>query len=636
MPPVFPLVPARLDLTADGTPFSEAFGDVYHSADGGLGQARHVFLAGNGLPGRWQGRSSFAILETGFGLGLNFLATWSAWRMDPFRPARLHYIAAEKHPFPAADLAVLHGQWPDLGSLSAELLAHWPSLVPGFHRLHLEGGRVTLTLLFGDALDTLPRLAAAADALYLDGFSPAKNPDLWSPDLFRQLRRLAAPGATLATYTVSAPVRNGLAGAGFSVEKRPGFGRKRDMLIGRLETAGGRGHEARTGRRVLVIGAGLAGSAVAQRLGGRGWQVEVLDGNPGPAQGASGNLTGVFLPMLSRDDNIAARLSRACYLYAPRHWRALEAAGAAPRWASCGVIQIGRDADHEVQQRDIAALHQYPPDYLAYLDREAMGQMLGRPVAAGGWLFPGGGWASPPDICAANLGQEGIRTHFGVRVARLDRQGGTWRAWDETGTLRAEAETVVLASGAQARDLDQSAELPVWPIRGQVSYLPEARLAVPDRVVCRDGYLAPAVDGLISFGASYSREREPALRLADHRDNLARLEGLLPGSTGDIDPAALTGRVSFRPASGDRLPLIGELPNSAALAHARCRSLEEFPRWEGLYGLLGYGSRGLVWASMAAELLASRLNGEPLPLETDLTAAVDPARFAWRAYRRGE
>lgn len=229
-----PLVPARLILDAAGTPISETYGDIYHSAAGGHAQARHVFLAGNGLPERWQGREAFTILETGFGLGINFMATWLAWKADPARCAQLHFISLEKHPFSVADLAVAHAAWPEFKVLAGELRAHWPPLESGAHCLALDGGQVILTLVFGDAVETLPLLETKADAFYLDGFSPALNPDLWSPALCRSLARLANDGATLSTWSVAGAVRRALRDAGFCVEKRAGFAGKRQMLVGRF------------------------------------------------------------------------------------------------------------------------------------------------------------------------------------------------------------------------------------------------------------------------------------------------------------------------------------------------------------------------------------------------------------------
>ena len=232
-----PVEPAHLTFNVDQMPVSEAYGDVYHSAAGGHAQARHVFLAGNGLPGRWRGRAGFVILETGFGFGLNFLATWLAWQGDPQRCETLHFISLEKHPFAAADLALAQTAWPEFALLAEELRGHWPALEAGEHRLEFEAGRVRLTIVLGDAVETLPRLKTPVDAFYLDGFSPARNPELWSPALCRSLARLAVGGATLATWSVAGSVRQALAAAGFAVARRAGFAGKRHMLVGRYEPA---------------------------------------------------------------------------------------------------------------------------------------------------------------------------------------------------------------------------------------------------------------------------------------------------------------------------------------------------------------------------------------------------------------
>lgn len=227
-----PLQPARLLVTADGVPRSAMYDDVYHSADGGPEQAAHVFLAGNDLPGRWRGCERFVIVEIGFGLGLNFLTTWRAWRNDTSAPRRLDYIAVEKHPPAGADLAAVHAQWPGLGALPAALRALWPPPVAGLRRLPFDDGAVALTLLFGDACEWLAQIDTVADAIYLDGFAPDRNPEPWSSAVCAQLARLARPGATLATWSVAGGVRRRLAAAGFALEKRRGFGRKREMLRG--------------------------------------------------------------------------------------------------------------------------------------------------------------------------------------------------------------------------------------------------------------------------------------------------------------------------------------------------------------------------------------------------------------------
>ena len=167
---------AVLSRTSSGVPFSEEFHDIYHSGHGGIAQSRHVFLEGSALPGRWQGRDAFTILETGFGLGLNFLCAWAAWRADPRRPARLHFVSVEGRPFARADLAAALAPFEELAPLAGALEASWPPPLAGFHRLHFDGGNVILTLLFGEAAELLPQLVARADALFLDGFAPARNP----------------------------------------------------------------------------------------------------------------------------------------------------------------------------------------------------------------------------------------------------------------------------------------------------------------------------------------------------------------------------------------------------------------------------------------------------------------------------
>src|SRR5882762_4292175 len=358
-----PLIPARLEFAADGTPWSEEFGDVYHSAAGGPAQARHVFLAGNRLPERWAGRERCVILETGFGLGLNFLATWQAWRRDPARCGKLHFVSVEKHPFTLSDLRVVHSRYPEFEAEAAQLHAAWPMLVPGAHRLELDAGRIVLTLFFSD-IKLLRDLRLAADAIYLDGFSPARNPDMWSHALLRAVSRLAAPGATAATWSVAASVRAALESAGFAVEKAAGFGNKKEMLLARTIR---KANFASTPRRnAVVIGAGVAGAAICERLCARGWQVRLMERHAIPAQEASGNHAGSFHPLVAPDDSIFARLTRAGFLYGLSRWRKLESI----RWDRCGVLQLARDAKDEASQRASIAALALPAGYAQYVTRE--------------------------------------------------------------------------------------------------------------------------------------------------------------------------------------------------------------------------------------------------------------------------
>ena len=601
----FPLIPAQPELR-QGAAYAPAYGDVYHSADGGLAQARHVFLAGTGLPERWQGQDHFTVLETGFGLGLNFLATWHAWRVAPGRPRRLHFVSVEKHPLRVADLARLLAPYPELAMLTGELVAAWPLLVPGCQRLHFEDGAVTLTLLFGE-VGELNQLALRADALFLDGFSPARNPAMWDPEVMRILARKAAPGARLATWSVAGEVRRGLEAAGFSLEKRPGFGAKREMLVGMWggpDTPG----PGRPPASIAIVGAGLAGTSLAHRLAERGLQVSLFDAQAGPAMEASGNPVGVFRPLFSSDDNRAARFSRAAFCYAMHHWDRLAAAGHNPSWLSCGVVQIARDEAETRRWHSI--LVDYPAEYIEPLEAEEIERMTGQKL--GGYRVGLGGWISPPSLCAMQLASQAARiaTHFATRVTLVESCPSGWRLGFGQPREALEFDAVILANANQAAAF--SRHLPLTRVRGQLTYLPTGSLPPIQQVIAREGYVTPAVDGIHVLGASYDLDDGSATPHAQsHASNLRRLAGLLPGAERNFSADQLQGRVAFRATTPDRLPIIGALAPD-------------------LYAYTGLGSRGIVWSALGAELLACLITGEALPVEADLVASLSPLRFRQR------
>lgn len=648
--PCHSIVPATLVFDADGTPYSSLYGDVFHSRAGGLAQAAHVFLAGNRLPRRWQGQERFVILETGFGQGLNFLATWAAWKADAARCSRLHFLSVEKHPFSRDDLATLHRAYPQLADLAAQLQASWPEPTAGFHRLEFEAGRVVLTLAFGDAIACVPQFVAEPDAIYLDGFSPAKNPDLWSPRLLSEIALLGRPGTTLATWAVAGHVRESLTRAGFRLEKRAGFADKREMLVGELGGVwgGDRADDGNTGgsaapflqnaeRRAIVVGAGLAGTLIAERLCQRGWQVDLFERQPAPAMETSSNLTAVMLPMLSLDDNRASRLNRACYLYALRQIERWRAAGAPIDGAACGVLQIARDAAHLEKQQQILARCGFPESYVRFVDRVVASELAGVAVADAGWWFSGGAWWNPASLCNAALGLAGpgLRQHYSTAIERIEHEDdGRWSVFDASGKRLADAPQLILASAHDLLRLPQTAHLPLFRFRGQVAHLAAPPDAPLRSVVCREGYVSPVYQGVHCVGASFHRGGEAALRESDHAANLQRLESMLPGyqthlnARSATNTAAMAGRVGFRPVSPDKLPMLGQMYRPEARPQGRDLSAVE--RWPGLHVASGYGARGLVWSVLMAELMTSQLAGDPLPLEADLAATVDPARFLLR------
>lgn len=606
------IVPAALEFK-DGVAYSVAFGDVYHSADGGAGQARHVYLQGCGLPQRWQGHASFVVLETGFGTGLNFLTTWAAWRADPARSARLHFLSIEKHPFRAADLAILHAQWPEFAALSSELIANWPLLMPGFHRIALDGGRVQLTLMLGDVRDCLPQVRAGVDAFYLDGFNPDSNADMWQPKHFYTLARLAKPGARVATYTVAVAVRQGLERAGFVCDKRMGYGSKRYSLAARF-SGSAQQLMLSAPRHVAVIGAGVAGSAVAHALAQRGIAVTVLERADAPAQAASGNPVAVFRPVVSRDDNRSTRFTRAAFLHAMRAWPAL---GRKLEWSACGVLHLARDAEVALKQQQALADTAPPAEYARWVEQDEARELANWPVDVPGVFYPTAGWVEPDSLCRAWLDQPAITLRTGCTVACVLASENGWQLLADDGSVVLEADAVVLANAFDALNLVANMAWPMEIVRGQITRLPPGSLPEIHRVIAREGYIAPGV-GRPVIGATYENNDDDITpRRTSDRLNLERLEAILPGANACLalnglnTEAALSGRASLRATLPDRLPIVGAVDGHA-----------------GLYVAAGYASRGMVWAGLLGEALADQITGQPCPLEAELMRAIAPDRYS--------
>ncbi len=245
----------------NGQPYASAFDDVYFSSDNGLLETNYVFLQGNDLPNRWQNLTAktFTIAETGFGTGLNFLCAAKLWLATAPDNANLHYISVEKHPLNLTDISTALQLWPELRDLSALMLASYEKLLNNAEPVDFIDSRIRLSLLIGDATECFSRLnpvnvgacgagnsatdsagngagnsTGKIDAWFLDGFSPAKNPDMWQPALFGQMARLSNAETTLATFTSAGTVRRGLLAAGFTITKSAGFGKKREMLTGRF------------------------------------------------------------------------------------------------------------------------------------------------------------------------------------------------------------------------------------------------------------------------------------------------------------------------------------------------------------------------------------------------------------------
>jgi tRNA 5-methylaminomethyl-2-thiouridine biosynthesis bifunctional protein len=643
-----PVQPATLAFTADGVPYSPTFDDVYHPRGSALAQAQHVFVSGCGLPQRWAGRDRFVVLETGFGLGNNFLATWEAWRRDPERCARLHFVSIEQHPLTREALAVVHADSP-LPELADTLIAAWPVLTPNLHCLQFDGARVQLLLALGDVADWMREIVASVDAFYLDGFAPARNARMWEPALLRSLGRLAAPHATAATWSVARAVRDGLTAAGFNVERASGFGAKREMTVASFEPrftprlAPARAVPAAPGKpHAVIVGAGLAGCATARAFAQQGCTSLLLDRRAGPALETSGNRAGLFHGIVNADDGVHARFNRAAALEAERVLRPLVSAGTVDGHVN-GVLRLDTGAEGVDAMQAILSRLGLPPGYVQALAATRARELSALPLRYPAWFFPGGGCASPASLAHAWLTSAGSDVVFraGVDVATLRRSCAQWQLLDARSTVVAEASIVVVANARDALRLLGNPPWPLQSVRGQTTSLPLALAAriglnAPRVPVAGAGYLLPPFDGVLTCGATTQPDDdEPALRDADHRSNLEQLARLVGMPiTAPLD--ALSGRVGWRVVAKDRLPVIGAVPDADALSRPGLRLDQPrfVPRAPGLYVHTALASRGIAWSPLCAQVLAALVTGAPCPVESSLLDAIDVARFASRAARR--
>lgn len=654
--PEAPTQHASLDWDEQGQPLSSQFADVYFSNENGLAETRYVFLANNQLPERFAALTAdqqLVIGETGFGTGLNFLCAWQLFDQHATATARLHFVSVEKYPLNKADLQRALGLWPELAPYAEQLLAQYVALHPGFQRLVLAGGRVVLTLLIGDALELFGQLDAHVDAWFLDGFAPAKNPDMWTPELFAELARLSHASTTMGTFTSTGYVRRRLNDAGFKMKRVPGLGKKWEVLKGSFigePTAGEKPWFARPpqptdARSALVIGAGLAGCATAASLAQRGWQVTLLERHAAIAQEASGNPQGVLYLKLSAHGTTLSRLIVSGFGHSRR---LLEQLPKGTDWDNCGVLQLAFGAKEAQRQAQLAGA--FPSDLLCALDKSAAEDKAGISLPAGGLFYPEAGWVHPPALCALLSQQPNIQLQLHQEALQLRRDGDSWHAWNGE-QLLASASVVVLASAAEIKRFSQSAGLPLKRIRGQISRLPAtAASRALSTVVCAEGYVAPPRQDEHTLGASFDFNSDDlTLNSADHASNLQLLEEISPElagalNTATLDPEQLQGRAAFRCTSPDYLPIVGPLADAAAFAEAYAvlskdaRQAPDTPcPWlNGLYINSGHGSRGLITAPLSGELIAAWLNDEPLPVPADVAQACHPNRFALRALIRNK
>jgi tRNA 5-methylaminomethyl-2-thiouridine biosynthesis bifunctional protein len=717
---------ANINWDAQGQPKSEEFDDFYFNTDSGIDESRYVFINPTQLQQRWQDhKGSFTILETGFGTGLNFILTWLEWITFQNTKAKtvkgnnaisnkgmgneenalshspqnqhvsnhLHFISIEKFPLDKKHIAQALALFPELNHLTEQLIAEYPLLIKGFHSLQFKDHNMTLTLIFDDISSALPQLTGPVDAWYLDGFAPAKNPDMWTDTLYASMARLSRANTSLATFTVASDVRRSLSASGFKLNKVPGFGMKRQMMHGTFIQSQGPianrfdhikpwlAPPTKAIKHIAIIGAGIAGCTTAYALARRGIKVTIIDKH-GIATEASGNPQGAMYAKLAAGEATHSDIYVQGYLQSLRWlYQQLEPGDG---WNNCGLIQLA-STEKEVkrQQKFIEKTH-YPKQLLHSLTREEASSISGLTMSSGGLFFPEAGWVSPLRLCQQLVKHPLIELQK-MTLSKLVKKDNDWQlistsdAKDdgkEKGNDNNTENTyshVVIACANQSQKLLPNCYLPTKSIRGQLTYLDKdtcdglmEKKTAPNNescvkndqhtinlktVLCGKGYIAPADNGKYCLGASYNiKDDDTQLRLSDQQKNFAYLEDFgeefqnLHVRLNEYDSTLLPGRTGFRCTTPDYLPMAGPLIDEEAFDSdftAIRKNLQRYPRQaakfhSGLYVNIGHGSRGLTSAPLCAELIAAYMCEENFPLAKDHGEALLPARFLIREMVRNK
>lgn len=666
-------------------PKSRQFDDYYFSLDNGLAETDYVFIGHNRLASRFEtfGHqaekrsasahascvSEFTVYETGFGTGLNFLATLKTF-LDAASTGQLHFISFEKYPLTLDQIRQALSGFPALHTDMERLLSVYPKRLPGWHTVDVVKNRVTLTLWFGDVLEGLPECSMLADAWFLDGFSPSKNRDMWAPALYKEMARLSHATTTFATFTVAGSVRRGLQAVGFEVVKANGYGRKRDMCYGQftpsrivrdkapwfawpLKAAKAaqtdfRSERTKREKRAIVIGAGLAGATAAHALARKGWQVDVLERQSEPAMGASGNLAGAIHPLVTADWNLRSQFYY-LGLETTLKWVQPWIKEKRIRGELTGLRQALSDPTALERIRKAQSSVHLPGDFIQ-LEEPSPDVFSGQ----GSVFFPQGGWVAPPSVISTCLQQDRIQVHTGEQVMRIEpmpsSEADSDQAW-QIFTERADydASVVVLASGALDTVLNTSFSLPIRPVKGQVTHLQPDHIHEPlPSVLTHQGYSVNWKQDDGWYGVTGATFEAPDLSntqsVGAHEQNLAQVSAVYPQWLASVEASQLQGRVGFRPTTPDHLPVIGPImdPQWAEQAYYGLSSsiaASRFPSaryLDGLYVSNGHGARGLMSVFLAAEIIADLAEGKQPKMPRRLWEACHPERFKVRAWRRGK
>ena len=720
---------SKADIAWDeqGLPHSPNFDDIYFSKASGIDESEYVFLAGNDLSEAWKKNThgkTFCIGETGFGTGLNFLVAWRLWNQckentkNTSSPRQqLQFYSVEKYPLSREDLRRALALWPELTEFSEALIqAYPPQPINGLHKMQFQNGEVSLSIFFGEATEGFKQLASISKAgpqvsatpcsssvkppkihaWFLDGFAPAKNPQMWTPELYQAIKALSQEktqdenATSFATFTAAGDVRRGLQEVGFECKKRKGFGRKREMLVGsfipqetfalheKQNSEQEEISETRTTPKTpqhfrqykqqkidaedawhlipnkdlkpiqscIVIGGGLAGCHTARALAEKGIQVTVIEKNAEIAEEASGNLQGAVYAKLSAHKGPISRFNLASLLFANQLYQAQNYYRDCGE--QCGVLHFAKDERQQLLYKEIVE-HFSDKEFAQWLSPEESENISGVEAQFPALFLPQAGWLAPRELCSKLLKHANIRCILGQGVKENIFHNQQWRSYDDDNNIIAEADALVLCTAYDVTNFSQSQHLPLKQIRGQVSHLPSTKSSEQLRsVLCGDGYTPPPHKGRHTFGATFTlHNSSPAILQEDHQQNFEKLVSLSPDFhtiQSETNEQDIEGKVGFRCTTPDYFPAVGPIADFDAMKERfaflrkKANAVIDSPGvyHPHLYCNIAHGSRGLCYTPLCSELLACIMTGQFLPIARELYRHLHPARFIIRDLMRNK
>lgn len=580
----------------NNTLFSEEFDDLYSSAKGAVAECNHVFIKGNNLNERFENlgeNSKFYIGEIGFGIGINFLTTCKSWLDHTKQNQVLEFYSFDKYLFRLSDFKTLNVSCPDLKEYISELERNYPRNIQGAQKISLFGGRIILNLIIGEIDNTQEyiKLMDKVDAWYFDGFSPSKNPDLWSIKLFKCIHKSCHENTTFSTYTSSGLVKNNLTESGFNHSRAMGFSDKRHMLKGTVDT---QLKKNTSNTKVAVIGSGIAGCILSYTLAKKGIEVDLYEKSDSICSGASSHELLVTYPRLSAHDTAFGSFTLHSYIFATNFYKQLKT----DTWKKTGVIILNHDAATEKRQSSLLEKRADGEIY-RYIDPDEASEISGIDIKLNGLIYEDAGYILPEEMCKFLIESPKINIFTSSHIKSIKKNREVFNL--NIGKKKFEYQNVCVCAGSETANIVDIDGISIK--RGQVTHIESldniSRIKLP---ICAKGYISPRVNNIHLVGSSYSDSEDTDLSEEEHLYNLNNLKLVI-----DEDMNVITGQTGHRAVSKDHMPVVGMK--------------------DGIYINTCHGSRASVTAPISAEIIASMIVDEAPPLMGRELESLSPERF---------